>query len=162
VVLVDLVGGSFPIEQISLVELLSGRGRRVLVLGDGADPLPTAAAVAAGAVGEVSRSAPFAALVEALEAAALGRPVMSDGDRPEGGRHRAGQPGLPRDRPQPDPVHPRQARGQLPTGGGGAAPRGGRLRVVPRTTGHLCRAAIALLVDAVGAIRDRGSATLGP
>jgi DNA-binding NarL/FixJ family response regulator len=81
VVLVDLVGGSFPTEQISLVELLSGRGRRVLVLGDGADPLPTAAAVAAGAVGQVSRSAPFAALVEALEAAALGRPVMSDGDR---------------------------------------------------------------------------------
>jgi DNA-binding NarL/FixJ family response regulator len=81
VVLVDLVGGSFPIEQISLVELLASRGRRVLVLGDRTDPRPTAAAVAAGAVGEVSRSAPFATLVEALEAAALGRPVMSDGDR---------------------------------------------------------------------------------
>jgi hypothetical protein len=33
---------------------------------------------------------------------------------------------------------------------------------VPRTTGHLCRAAIALLVETVGAIRDCGSAALDP
>ena len=81
VVLVDLDAVNLPVEQLALVQLLADRGRRVLVLSDGNDPTNIAAAVAAGAVGYVSRSAPFPALVEALDAAVHGRPVMSAGDR---------------------------------------------------------------------------------
>jgi DNA-binding NarL/FixJ family response regulator len=81
VAVVDLDPERFPTEEIALVRVLTDRGRRVLVLGSAADPLPTAAAVAAGAVGQVSRSAPFTALVEAVSAAARGWPVMSDADR---------------------------------------------------------------------------------
>jgi len=81
VVLVHIDPGSCPIGQVTLVKALSDRGLYVLLLDGGADPQATAAAVAAGAVGRISKSAPFAALLQALEAAAHGRPVMSDADR---------------------------------------------------------------------------------
>ena len=198
--LVDLDPRELSDREISLVGLLSDRGRRVLVLGDRADPLPTAAAVAAGAVGEVSRSAPFTTLVEALEAAALGRPVMSDGDR----RHwldvdRAGDgdpsqeqrvvshltprehavlqrlargqkaaaiaptTGFPRTVRSQIRSDPRQARGQLATGGGGAAACGEGLNLALAVPGRrLYPSAVAITSRSVEVTRscgDRGAFT---
>ena len=82
VVLVELAlgadPGGEPIRTIELIAALTGQGHRVLVVGEHLDT--AAAAIAAGAIGALSKSVPLASLLATLAVAAAGRPLMTDAD----------------------------------------------------------------------------------
>jgi DNA-binding NarL/FixJ family response regulator len=67
--------------RADLVTTLSEHNQRTLVLSDGADEPATAAAIAAGAIGWLSRYASFDVLLRSLIAAAAGEPVMTAAER---------------------------------------------------------------------------------
>ncbi len=69
------------INGADLVEALRTRGWKVLVVSGGADHPGVAAAVAAGAIGAVQKSASFDLLIRAVVTAAGGEPVMADSER---------------------------------------------------------------------------------
>lgn len=80
VVLVELALGADPGgETIELIAALTRQGHRVWVVGEHLNT--AAAAIAAGAIGVVSKSVPLASLLATLAVAAAGRPVMTCADR---------------------------------------------------------------------------------
>ncbi len=77
----QLDAGRQRVRASDLIVRLTAQGKRAVVLSDHLDETvagsATAAAVAAGAVGVVDKSAPFGSLVQILAAVAAGRPVMT-------------------------------------------------------------------------------------
>lgn len=69
------------INGADLVEGLRMRGWKVLVVSGSADHPGVAAAIAAGAVGVVQKSASFDLLLRTVATAASGRPVMTESER---------------------------------------------------------------------------------
>lgn len=66
-----------------LVHGLREAGWQVLIVSGSADDPGTAAAIAGGAIGAVSKSSSFEALLETVATAAAGEPVMSEAGRRE-------------------------------------------------------------------------------
>ncbi len=79
-VLLDLGLGP-DLDGADLVPTLCAAGWRVLVVTASTDEATVAVAVQAGALGWVSKTAPFEQLVATAARAAAGRPLLSDGDR---------------------------------------------------------------------------------
>jgi DNA-binding NarL/FixJ family response regulator len=84
-VLLDLglglgVGGA-PIDEIELITEFHARGWSTVVVSAATDERRIAAAVAAGAIGYVSKRAPLADLLDVVGAAAAGRLVLTDAAR---------------------------------------------------------------------------------
>lgn len=69
------------IDGVELVGPLRRLGCRVLIVSGSQDQPSEAAAIAAGALGVVPKSASFPTLLDAIRSANVGRPVMSDGVR---------------------------------------------------------------------------------
>jgi two-component system nitrate/nitrite response regulator NarL len=87
---VDIAGSA--IHGADLITALSEHNQRTLVLNDGSDEPGTAAAIAAGAIGWLARSASFDVLLRTLIAAAAGEPVMTEAERQRWlDRHRSHQ-----------------------------------------------------------------------
>ena len=72
-----------PVDEIALVKALTKVGSRCLIVSGCTDPDRVATAIAAGAVGYVSKAAPLRTLMTAVEDAAAGRAVMSAAERRE-------------------------------------------------------------------------------
>jgi len=68
---------------VDLVEALCAAGWRVLVVSGSVDTPGVAAAIASGAVGSVLKSSSFHGLLDVVEAAAAGEPVMTDAEHQE-------------------------------------------------------------------------------
>ena len=85
VVLLDLDLGlgstGVRVDEIALVRGFSARGWRVLVVSAATDRRRVAAAVAAGAVGYVAKSAPLEDLLDTVSVAAAGQAVMPTAER---------------------------------------------------------------------------------
>jgi DNA-binding NarL/FixJ family response regulator len=69
------------IPGVDLITALREHNQRTLVLNDGSDEAGTAAAIAAGAIGWLDRSASFDVLLRTLIAAAAGASVLTEADR---------------------------------------------------------------------------------
>ena len=67
-----------PVDGVGLVRPLCAHGWAVVVLSDSRDEARIAAAIAAGAIGSLAKSAPFHTLLDTLRAAAAGEPLMTD------------------------------------------------------------------------------------
>lgn len=74
-------GAGCVLDGLELIAALRARGWSVLVVSATRDPRREAAAIAAGAIGLVSKSSPFATLLATVRSAAAGEPVMSEVDR---------------------------------------------------------------------------------
>ncbi len=72
-----------PVDGVELIGALRARGRAVLIVSGSSDRRRVAAAIAAGADGWVSKSAPLPTLIGAATDAAAGRAVMSPAERDE-------------------------------------------------------------------------------
>jgi DNA-binding NarL/FixJ family response regulator len=70
-----------PIDELELIAGLRARGWSALVVSAATDERRIAAAIAAGAIGYVPKVAPLRELVDAVERAAAGRPVLSADER---------------------------------------------------------------------------------
>lgn len=85
VALVDLHLGFGPSGEVlsgaKLVPLLVADGWRVVILTGGSDEAAIAASLAAGAVGWLSKRAPFEELVTAVLDAVAGKPIISETER---------------------------------------------------------------------------------
>jgi DNA-binding NarL/FixJ family response regulator len=85
VVLLDLNLGvdtaGHPVHGAQLVAGLNQQGKRTIVLSGGGDRSGTAAAIAAGAIGSLTKSIPFATLVDTVSQAAAGQPIMTVAER---------------------------------------------------------------------------------
>lgn len=68
-------------DGVDLVEPLTARGWRCVVLSGGADRVRIGAALAAGAVAAVPKQVPFPVLLSTVRAALAGAPVMTDATR---------------------------------------------------------------------------------
>jgi two-component system, NarL family, nitrate/nitrite response regulator NarL len=76
------------IHGTDLITALNEHNQRTLVLSDSSDEADTAAAIAAGAVGWLAKSASFEVLLRTLVAAAAGEPVLAEAERQRWlGRH---------------------------------------------------------------------------
>jgi DNA-binding NarL/FixJ family response regulator len=75
----DAVGR--PVRGAELVSGLSQQGKRTLVVTGIDDGPATAAAIAAGAIGSLSKSIPFETLIHAVGQAAAGQPIMTEAER---------------------------------------------------------------------------------
>jgi DNA-binding NarL/FixJ family response regulator len=69
------------IDGAELVKALRNLGWRVLIVSGSRNQAREAAAIAAGAVGSVPKASSFTALLHAIDTAAAGREVMTDGQR---------------------------------------------------------------------------------
>jgi DNA-binding NarL/FixJ family response regulator len=74
----DAVGR--PVHGAELVFGLGHQGKRTLVVSGGDGPA-TAAAIAAGAIGSLSKSIPFETLIHTVGQAAAGQPIMTEAER---------------------------------------------------------------------------------
>jgi DNA-binding NarL/FixJ family response regulator len=70
-----------PIDGSELVKALRNLGWTVLIVSGSRNQAREAAAIAAGAVGSVPKTSSFTALLHAIDTAAAGRPVMTEGQR---------------------------------------------------------------------------------